>query len=164
MTGGLLDYVFEATKVVSETGLSFDDAMAIVHTAHAYEEQQYRDASQEIEIERDLWCRFWTAWQMNWIAELRNEGERATRLATDLEFYSSEHLRIRPKAGGTTPFLFNPAQRELHRRIEEQKAKTGRVRLIVLKARQMGISALRRGPLLQRHDSTTGLAHADYCS
>ena len=50
MTGGLLDYVFEATKVVSETGLSFDDAMAIVHTAHAYEEQQYRDASQEIEM------------------------------------------------------------------------------------------------------------------
>lgn len=77
---------------------------------------------------------------MSWIADLRNEGERATKLATDLEFYSAELLKIRPKAGGLMPFLFNPAQRELHRRIEEQKAKTGRVRVIVLKARQMGIS------------------------
>jgi hypothetical protein len=77
---------------------------------------------------------------MDWLNDLRAEGERATRLATDLEFYSAELLKIRPKAGGLAPFLFNPAQRELHRRIEEQKAKTGRVRVIVLKARQMGIS------------------------
>jgi integrase len=82
---------------------------------------------------------------MNWIAELRNEGERATKLATDLEFYSGENLRIRPKAGGTVPFLWNPAQRELHRRIEGQKAETGRVRVIVLKAREMGM----------RHDELT---------
>jgi len=77
---------------------------------------------------------------MDWLNDLRQEGERATRMATDLEFYCSENLRIRPKAGGLVPFLWNPAQRELHRRIEEQKAKTGRVRVIVLKARQMGIS------------------------
>jgi hypothetical protein len=77
---------------------------------------------------------------MRWLEDLRQEGERVTRLANDLEFYSGENLRIRPKAGGTVPFVWNPAQRELHRRIEEQKAKTGRVRVIVLKARQMGIS------------------------
>ena len=77
---------------------------------------------------------------MSWIAELRQEGDRATRLATDLEFYAAELLKIRPKAGALAPFIFNPAQRELHRRIEAQKAKTGRVRVIVLKARQMGIS------------------------
>ena len=38
------------------------------------------------------------------------------------------------------PFVFNAAQLELHKRLEEQKAKTGKVRAIVLKARQMGIS------------------------
>jgi hypothetical protein len=75
-----------------------------------------------------------------WLNNLRAEGDRATRLATDLEFYAGKLLKIRPKAGSLTPFLFNPAQRELHRRIEAQKAKTGRVRAIVLKARQMGIS------------------------
>jgi len=77
---------------------------------------------------------------MNWLNNLREEGERATRLATDLEFFATERLKIRPKAGSLAPFVFNNAQRALHRRIEEQKAKTGRVRTIVLKARQMGIS------------------------
>ena len=46
----------------------------------------------------------------------------------------------RPKSGGLEPFIFNEAQRELHRRLEEQKAETGRVRAIILKARQLGIS------------------------
>src|SRR5229473_4130574 len=77
---------------------------------------------------------------MDWLNDLRAEGERATRLATDLEFFAAERLKIRPKAGNLAPFTFNPAQRELHRRLEAQKAKTGRVRAIVLKARQMGIS------------------------
>jgi hypothetical protein len=34
MTGGLLDYVFEAAKVVSESGVTFDQALEIVHTKH----------------------------------------------------------------------------------------------------------------------------------
>jgi hypothetical protein len=34
MTGGILDHIFEATKVVSEAGVTFDEAMQIVHTKH----------------------------------------------------------------------------------------------------------------------------------
>lgn len=90
---------------------------------------------------------------MDWLTSLRAEGERATRLAGDLEFFASERLKIRPKAGSLAPFLFNPAQRELHRRLEEQKAKTGRVRAIVLKARQMGISTY---VAARYYKSTTG--------
>ena len=77
---------------------------------------------------------------MEWIRDFREAGDRLVRLNTDLEYFAAELLKIRPKAGSLAPFLFNPAQRELHRIIEEQKAKTGRVRVIVLKARQMGIS------------------------
>ena len=77
---------------------------------------------------------------MEWINELRDAGDRAIRLDTDLEFFAAKLLRIRPKAGNLAPFIFNPAQRELHRILEEQKARTGKVRVIVLKARQMGIS------------------------
>ena len=77
---------------------------------------------------------------MEWIHDFREAGDRIVRLSNDLEFFAAELLRLRPKAGSLAPFLFNPAQRELHRIIEEQKAKTGRVRVIVLKARQMGIS------------------------
>ena len=72
--------------------------------------------------------------------ELRAEADHAIRLSGDLEYFAEHNLFIRPKAGALAPFLFNPAQRELHRQLEEQKAKTGKLRAIVLKARQMGIS------------------------
>ena len=77
---------------------------------------------------------------MSWLDTLLNEGERAARLRSDLPYFAEHCLKLRPKTGSLAPFLFNPAQLELHRRIEEQKAKTGRVRVIILKARQLGIS------------------------
>jgi hypothetical protein len=66
--------------------------------------------------------------------------ERQVRLGTDLPYYAQELLRIRPKSGAIVPFTMNAAQLALHKIIEEQKAATGRVRIIVLKARQLGIS------------------------
>jgi hypothetical protein len=77
---------------------------------------------------------------MGTLDDLSADVDRAIKLNTDLEYFAAEMLRIRPKAGSLAPFIFNPAQTELHRRLEEQKAKTGKVRAIVLKARQMGIS------------------------
>jgi hypothetical protein len=94
---------------------------------------------------------------MDRFAELRAEAERAINLATDLEFYASSLLRIRTKAGPLAPFVFNDAQRELHRRIEEQKAKTGRVRVIVLKARQLGISTYVAGRFYKATTASPGL-------
>jgi hypothetical protein len=76
-----------------------------------------------------------------WISELRDDLDHAERLETNLAYFAEQNLKIRPKAGALVPFVFNTAQAELHRRIEEQRAKTGRVRAIVLKARQMGISS-----------------------
>jgi len=77
---------------------------------------------------------------MNWIASLREEGERAQRLADDLEYAARELLRIRPKTGGLVPLIFNDAQRELHRQLEEQKRTTGKVRAVIVKGRQQGSS------------------------
>ena len=55
--------------------------------------------------------------------------------------YFAEHaLKLRPKFGPLEPFIFNAAQHKLHELIEQQKAKTGRVRAIILKARQLGVS------------------------
>jgi hypothetical protein len=68
---------------------------------------------------------------MTWLDDLYSAGDHATRLKHDLEYFS-QYLRIRPKVGSLAPFKLNAAQRELHRRIEEQRAKTGRVRVIVL--------------------------------
>lgn len=48
--------------------------------------------------------------------------------------------RMAAQIGALTPMTLNPPQLKLHQIIEEQRAKTGRVRILVLKARQLGIS------------------------
>ena len=68
---------------------------------------------------------------MSWLDMLLKEGERASCLRSDLPYFAEHCLKLRPKTGSLAPLIFNPAQLELHRRIEEQKAKTGRVRVIV---------------------------------
>lgn len=68
----------------------------------------------------------------------RLQAKRALR--DDLKLYARHCLQIRPKSGTPIPLIFNRAQIELHHALEEQKAKTGRVRALVLKGRQMGIS------------------------
>ena len=76
-------------------------------------------------------------WLQNWIAH----GESALRLRTDLPYFAKHCLKLRTKSGAVEPFILNPAQLRLHALLEEQRAKTGRVRAVVLKARQMGISS-----------------------
>lgn len=62
------------------------------------------------------------------------------RLKTDFPHYARKALRIRTKTGQVEPFSLNQAQRYLHERLEQQRAKTGKVRALVLKGRQQGIS------------------------
>ena len=77
---------------------------------------------------------------MSWLDGIVGALDHQERLDTDLEYFAQHHLKIRPKAGGLIPFAFNPVQRKLHQIIEEQRAKTGMVRIVVLKARQEGVS------------------------
>ena len=97
---------------------------------------------------------------MDWVSDLSAAGEHALRLDTDLEFYAAELLKIRPKAGSLAPFLFNDAQRELHRRLEEQRARTGKVRAIILKARQVGISTYIAARFFRQTIASPGLRTA----
>jgi hypothetical protein len=76
---------------------------------------------------------------MDWNAFI-SAGTHEVQLKTDLAYFAQELLRIRPKIGATAPLAFNRAQIELHKRLEEQQEKTGMVRAVILKARQMGIS------------------------
>lgn len=70
------------------------------------------------------------------------DGERLLRgrMQRDLEFYAAKNLKINLKAGGVAPFIFNRAQKFIHAEIEKQLGETGRVRALVLKARQQGCS------------------------
>lgn len=94
---------------------------------------------------------------MDWIESILSEGQHAVKLASDLEYFSNYALKIRPKAGPLNPLTFNPAQRKLHMMLEEQKAKTGRVRAIVLKARQLGVSTYVAARKFQRTINNPGL-------
>lgn len=63
-----------------------------------------------------------------------------SRFDEDFPFYSRNHLKIRTKAGSIEPFLLNYSQQKLHDKIELQKRNTGKVRMLILKARQQGFS------------------------
>ena len=60
----------------------------------------------------------------------------------DFEAFSRELVRILPKDStqGFIPFEFNAAQKQITEALSKQLQETGRVRAIVLKARQQGIS------------------------
>lgn len=59
----------------------------------------------------------------------------------DLQHYCSTFVRIGTKRPGElVPFIWNPAQIELHKRLERQRETRGLVRALVLKARRLGIS------------------------
>jgi hypothetical protein len=60
------------------------------------------------------------------------------RLLGNYPLFAAQCLKIKTKAGTIVPFDFNLAQAYLHGRLEEQKARTGRVRAILGKGRQSG--------------------------
>ncbi len=57
----------------------------------------------------------------------------------DLKFIE-DNLMIQDKAGKLIPLIFNPAQKKLYQEIRRQQKKGQPVRIIILKARQVGFS------------------------
>lgn len=73
--------------------------------------------------------------------ELTAEERGLKLLRDDLEVFSAHCLKVLPKQGGKpVPFVWNRAQRHIHAKLEEQKRTTGKVRALLLKARQQGAS------------------------
>jgi hypothetical protein len=62
------------------------------------------------------------------------------RLNNDLRYFCKTAMKIKLKGGGEAPFIWNKAQEYLHARIEDQLARTGKVRMFIIKGRQQGIS------------------------
>lgn len=62
------------------------------------------------------------------------------RLREDLPLYAERCLKIRGKSGEIVPLRLNRAQLFVHQRLEAQRARTGKVRALILKARQQGFS------------------------
>lgn len=64
----------------------------------------------------------------------------ALRCRDDFEFFALTCLKIRTKSGDVIPLRLNRAQWFLHARLQKQLEKGGKVRAIVVKGRQLGIS------------------------
>lgn len=71
-----------------------------------------------------------------------NENERVIRqkLKDDFLHYASKCLKIREKSGNILPFVLNDAQIYVHNIVEKKKRETGRIRALILKGRQQGMS------------------------
>ncbi|WP_066018236.1 hypothetical protein [Endozoicomonas atrinae] len=67
------------------------------------------------------------------------------RLLTEFTFYASKCLKIRTKSAKVILFQLNKAQLYLDSRIEDQRKRTGKVRIVVLKGRQQGCSTYTEG-------------------
>jgi len=64
------------------------------------------------------------------------------RLKSDFIHYASKCLKIRTKSGSVEPLSLNKAQLHIHAELERMKGETGRVRALILKGRQQGVSTL----------------------
>jgi len=104
------------------------------------------------------------------------ERERAIRqrLKRDYPHYAEKCLKIRVKEAvlvngkkeKVVPFILNKAQAYLHERLEEQKARTGKIRALLLKGRQQGCSTYVGGRYYHKTTHAKGLktfilAHED---
>ena len=69
------------------------------------------------------------------------------RLYDDFSFYAKSALKIRTKSGEIAPLRLNPAQQILQNAIDKQMASEGKIRIIILKARQQGLSTMVGGYL-----------------
>lgn len=64
------------------------------------------------------------------------------RLLEDFEFYAKHALKIRTKEGTVAPLILNEAQRQFCTTVINQLQTTGKVRVVVLKGRQQGLSTV----------------------
>lgn len=69
------------------------------------------------------------------------------RLLLDFPFYANSALKIRTKAGEIAPLKLNPAQQILDKAVQKQLKSEGKIRIIILKARQQGLSTYTGGYL-----------------
>lgn len=72
-------------------------------------------------------------------------------IVNDFSFLSKKLLKIKDKKGNIVPFIMNSAQEQVYKVYEEQRKKNVPIRLIVLKARQEGVSTLFEGIIFQRN-------------
>lgn len=76
--------------------------------------------------------------------------EKLKKVIRDPKLYIQNFLKIRTKIGQLVKFKFNPAQKKLYAEVMRQRDAGRPVRIIILKARQMGFSTLTEGLIFHK--------------
>jgi hypothetical protein len=74
------------------------------------------------------------------VTDKNRAAEGLQLLRSDFPTYAKHCVRIRTKDGEVRPFILNRVQLRLNEIIEKQYNATGKVRVVILKARQQGLS------------------------
>src|SRR5687768_1979831 len=77
------------------------------------------------------------------------------RFFDDFDFYAKHALKVRSKKNKIVPFELNLVQQKFHAEVEDQRKRTGRVRKIILKGRQQGLSTYVSGRMYWRLSQRT---------
>src|SRR5206468_12898650 len=80
-----------------------------------------------------------------WADQLRAENASEAhldRLRNDFPYFCEHCVFIRTETGELKPLILNRTQRHIWSRVEEQYRKTGKIRVVLCKARQQGSSTL----------------------
>lgn len=80
-----------------------------------------------------------------------------SKCASDFEFFAKRSLKIKDKGAQEVLLKLNEAQKLVHNRLESQRNKSGRVRALVLKGRQQGISTAVQARFVWRLIHSKGL-------
>lgn len=93
------------------------------------------------------------------MSKLSEEAAQVHELLNEnFQFFSKKALFIKTKEGELLPFTFNDAQEYLHKRLEDQKKRTGKVRAIIVKGRQQGCSTYVGGRFYHRATRKRGVS------
>ncbi len=82
--------------------------------------------------------------------------ERIIDKLRDFTKFATAFLLVKTKSGKTAPFSLNQAQMYAHERLEAQLKETGRVRALVLKGRQLGMSTMIQGRFFHKIITSKG--------
>jgi hypothetical protein len=80
------------------------------------------------------------------------------KLRDDFTYYAPRCLSIKDKSGKIIPFVFNQAQEYTHQMLQEQLYRTGKIRALILKGRQQGISTYIEGRNFHKTSLNKGLS------
>ena len=72
-------------------------------------------------------------------------NKQLERTIADFELFAKNFLVIKPKVGASRKFVLNRAQQHVNNLINQQKKATGKVRVLIDKGRQLGMSTLIEG-------------------